>query len=73
MKTTALLSLGLVATATGFAPAQQGRSNTQLQESLFDKIFQMDLFEPVKDQNDYGARNKKKVRLGQCQVKCELR
>lgn len=23
----------------------------------------MDLFEPVKDQNDYGARNKKKVSL----------
>jgi hypothetical protein len=62
MKTSAVLALGLVATAQGFAPAQQGRTNTQLQESLFDKIFQMDLFEPVKDQNDYGARNKKKVR-----------
>jgi hypothetical protein len=61
MKTSAIVALTLVAGAQGFAPSSQGRVGTQLSESLFDKIFQMDLFEPVKDQNDYGARKKKAV------------
>lgn len=41
-----------------------GRSSTALSESLFTKIANMDLFAPVKDQNDYGARNKKNVKVG---------
>lgn len=62
MKTSALVAVGLVASAQAFAPAPQGRvAGTQLSESLFDKIFGMDLFTPVKDQNDYGARFKKNV------------
>ena len=64
MKTSAVIALGLVASAQRFAPASQGRSGTELQESLFDKVFGMDLFEPVKTQNDYGARNKKNVSSG---------
>jgi hypothetical protein len=61
MKTSAIVALSLVATAQGFAPSSQGRVGTQLSESLFDKVFGMDLFTPVKDQNDYGARTKKNV------------
>lgn len=64
MKTSAVIALGLVASVQGFAPTQQGRVDTQLQESLFDKIFGMDLFEPVKTQNDYGARGKKNLKTG---------
>jgi hypothetical protein len=61
MKTSAIVSLTLVAGAQGFAPVSQGRAGSQLSESLFDKVFGMDLFEPVKDQNNYGARTKKNV------------
>ena len=62
MKTTAVIAAGLVASAQGFTPVPQGRvSVTQLSESLFDRVFGMDLFNPVKDQNDYGARAKKNV------------
>jgi hypothetical protein len=62
MKTSVVIVAGLVASAHGFAPSTQGRvMGTQLSESLFDKVFGMDLFAPVKDQNDYGARGKKNV------------
>jgi hypothetical protein len=65
MKTSAVLALGLVATTQGFAPVSQGRvANTELSVSFFDRIFGMDLFAPVKDQNEYGARNKKNVSNG---------
>lgn len=61
MKTSAIVALALVAGAQGFAPSSQSRASTQLSESLFDRVFGMDLFEPVKDQNNYGARTKKNV------------
>lgn len=63
MKTTAIVAAGLVASVNGFvAPASRGTfTETQLSESLFDKVFGLDLFSPVKEQNDYGARNKKNV------------
>jgi hypothetical protein len=61
MKTSAIVALTLVAGAQGFAPSSQGRAGSQLSESLFDKIRGLDLFEPVKDQNNYGARAKKNV------------
>merc|ERR1719223_881665 len=64
MKTTALLTVGFVASASAFAPVSQQRVTTQLSESLFDKIFGMDLFEPVKTQNDYGARTGKTLKQG---------
>jgi hypothetical protein len=64
MKTSAVIALCLVATTQGFAPVSQGRANTELSESFFDRIFGMDLFEPNKDQNTYGARNKKNVSDG---------
>ena len=61
MKTTAIVSVALVASAQAFAPASQGRVGSQLNESLFDKIENMDLFAPKADQNTYGARSKKNV------------
>merc|ERR1712087_198491 len=65
MKTSAAIALSLVASAQGFAPvSNQVRVGTELSESLFDKIFGLDLFEPVKTQNDYGARNSKNLKVG---------
>ena len=61
MKYSLVLAPVLVAAVQGFAPAPQARAGSQLQESLFDKVAQMDLFAPKKDQNTYGARNKKDV------------
>lgn len=61
MKTTAIVSVALVASAQAFAPSSEGRVGTQLNESLFDRIANMDLFAPKADQNTYGARNKKNV------------
>ena len=56
-----VLALVLVAAVQGFAPVSEGRIGTQLQGSLFDAVADMDLFAPKKDQNTYGARNKKDV------------
>ena len=56
-----VLAIVLVATVQGFAPASQSQSATQLQASLWDTISGMDLYEPVKDQNEFGARKKKNV------------
>merc|ERR1712153_241327 len=41
----------------------QGRSGTEL-NALFDRVANMDLFAPKKDQNTYGARKKKDLRMG---------
>ena len=59
MKVTALLIAASVASTSAFAPQPQTKASTQLNESFFQKISNMDLFEPNKDQNDYGARSKK--------------
>jgi FAD/FMN-containing dehydrogenase len=71
--TVAAVALVLVADVQGFAPVSspQGQvvvggvsttsSSTQLQGTLFDAVAGMDLFAPKKDQNTYGARNKKDV------------
>lgn len=63
MQYSAILALVLVAAVQGFAPASNGRVGTQLNESLFDKIANMDLFAPKADQNTYGARGKKDVSI----------
>lgn len=75
MKYFAFATLLLVSSATAFAPASSnGRvSNTSLsakklaapeKKSLASRIFDLDLFEPVKEQNNYGARSKKKLATG---------
>lgn len=64
------LIVALFAVAEAFAPASQGRVTSSLAaqketKPLFRRIFEMDLFAPVADQNDYGARNKKNVSISE--------
>lgn len=57
-------SLSLVA---GFAPQSAGsrsRACVTQQYALADRIFGMDLFAPKADQNNYGARAKKNIKIG---------
>jgi hypothetical protein len=61
MKTSTIIAFAIVAGAQGFVPTSQGRAASQLSETLFDKVIGMDLFAPVKDQNNYGARANKNV------------
>jgi len=65
MKTSVAIIAACVASASAFAPANNGaRVNTELaaeKKPFFRSVFDMDLFAPVKDQNDYGARSKKNV------------
>ena len=67
MKVTAILIAASVASASAFVPSN-GRAtsapSTQLNESLFKKISNMDLWAPVADSNDYGARANKKIVTG---------
>ena len=65
MKFSALLVAASVATASAFVPSTTSApSSTQLNESLFKKISNLDLWAPVADSNDYGARGKKKIVTG---------
>lgn len=70
-----IASLLLVTSASAFAPtSSDGRTSTSLsakkqavpekKSSIASRIFDLDLFSPVADQNDYGARNKKKIVTG---------
>lgn len=62
MKTSVAIIAACVASTSAFAPSNNGaRAVTSLNESFFSKVFGMDLFAPVQDQNDYGARTKKNV------------
>ena len=63
MKTSIAIIAACVASTSAFAPSSNGRVSTQLHEkkSFFSTVFDMDLFAPKSDQNDYGARNKKNV------------
>merc|ERR1719446_1522297 len=65
--TTALVAAACVANASAFAPSTNGaRQSTELFEkkTFFKSVFDMDLFAPKADQNDYGARNKKNLSTG---------
>jgi hypothetical protein len=65
MKCSALLVAASVATASAFAPSTRSApSSTQLNESLFKKISNLDLWAPVANSNDYGARSNKKIVTG---------
>ena len=65
MKCSALLVAASVATVSAFVPSTRSApSSTQLNESLFKKISNLDLWAPVADSNDYGARGKKKIVTG---------
>jgi hypothetical protein len=65
MKVSAVLVAASVASASAFVPAAKAPQSTQLNESLFKKISNLDLWEPVKNSNDYGARNNKNIKVGQ--------
>lgn len=64
MKYTAATSLVLLASASAFAPPTSNGRVSVARDAIADKIFGMDLFEPNKGQNDYGARSKKNVKVG---------
>eukprot|EP00584_Thalassiosira_punctigera_P002450 CAMPEP_0172541242 /NCGR_PEP_ID=MMETSP1067-20121228/12072_1 /TAXON_ID=265564 ORGANISM="Thalassiosira punctigera, Strain Tpunct2005C2" /NCGR_SAMPLE_ID=MMETSP1067 /ASSEMBLY_ACC=CAM_ASM_000444 /LENGTH=160 /DNA_ID=CAMNT_0013327243 /DNA_START=1012 /DNA_END=1494 /DNA_ORIENTATION=+ len=64
MKTSAFVIAASVASASAFAPAPKAASSTALNESLFKKISNMDLWAPVADSNDYGGRSKKNLKTG---------
>ena len=71
MKTSVAIVAACVASTSAFAPINNGaRASTQLavaeKKSFFKTIFEMDLFSPVQDQNDYGARKKKNVSEWSC-------
>ena len=63
MKTSALLIAASVASASAFVPAAKAPQSTQL-NGLFKTISDMDLWAPVADSNDYGARSKKNIKTG---------
>jgi hypothetical protein len=63
----ALAVVALFSLATAFVPSSTNapvKSSPTAQYALADRIFGMDLFAPKKDQNDYGARNAKNVKVG---------
>lgn len=64
MKVIAVL-FAIIAAATAFAPAFNGRTTTSLaaKTPFFESVFDMDLFAPDPKVNDYGARNRKGVSM----------
>ena len=64
MKLVAVLLSALATSAVAFVPATPAKTSTALNESIFSKIAKMDLWAPVSDSNDYGARNKKNLKTG---------
>jgi len=66
VKLNTVLVAATLASASAFAPStNNARVGTELYEkkTFFKSVFGMDLFAPVADQNDYGARSKKNVSL----------
>lgn len=59
-----LVLISILSLGAAFAPQQCVRKTTEV-KALFDDIFSMDLFSPVADQNNYGARNNKNIKTGQ--------
>jgi len=63
MKTSAVIIAASVASASAFVPAAKAPVSTEL-NGLFKTISDMDLWAPVADSNDYGARGKKVLKTG---------
>ena len=60
--------IALVSSVQAFVPAISTSTtppSTTAQYALADRIFNLDLFAPKADQNNYGARTKKNVKVGQ--------
>ena len=64
MKTSLALVAASLASASAFVPAPKAPQTTQLHESLFSKLSNLDLWAPVADSNEYGARAKKNLKTG---------
>lgn len=58
---TILVAAATVASASAFAPAPKAPVSTELNESFFSKISNMDMWAPIADSNNYGARGKKNL------------
>uniref|UniRef100_A0A7S2A531 PS II complex 12 kDa extrinsic protein n=1 Tax=Trieres chinensis TaxID=1514140 RepID=A0A7S2A531_TRICV len=59
-----LAAAACLASASGFVPVNDAARPSTSLNGFFNKVFGMDLFAPVSDQNDYGARNKKNLKTG---------
>ena len=63
----------LVASVQAFVPATtsstSSKSSSTAQYALADRIFNLDLFSPKKDQNNYGARSSKELKVGKLTTK----
>jgi len=76
MKGIALITLASIASASAFAPqvsnarvesalpAKKPVKKEQANKSVFQTIFEMDLWAPVSTSNNYGARSKKQLGTG---------
>lgn len=67
MKYIVLLFVAIIAAAQAFSPfgAKKAAPAKKTESTpFFQRVFDMDLFAPVADQNDYGARNKKAMKTG---------
>lgn len=64
MKYIAAASVALLASTSAFAPVASVGRVSVAREAIADKIFGLDLWEPVKDSNEYGARSKKNLKVG---------
>ena len=65
MKYTAVVAAVLLAQTEAFAPGQSSPRTSVQCDALADKIFGMDLFSPKADQNNYGARKGKQLKVGE--------
>ena len=64
MKVVSLL-VAFLATSSAFAPVQQPKASSTELNALFDAINGMDLFAPKKNQNKYGARSGKNLKVAE--------
>ena len=64
MRSIAFILAFFVASGAAFAPTTQTKYSFALNESLFAKIANMDLWAPVSNSNEYGARDKKNLKTG---------
>lgn len=61
---TILVAAATLSSASAFAPAPKAPQSTELHESIFTKLSNMDLWAPVSDSNNYGARGRKNIKTG---------
>merc|ERR1712157_347657 len=61
---TPLIVSASIAVASAFVPAPHSKTSTALNESLFKKVSNLDLWAPVSTSNQYGARSKKNLKTG---------